>query len=275
MTGRYLTAAVLRDLADRCTERDWAVLQRVSGLRFVNGSQLVRLCFTDSADLAANSRTARRALLRLVRLDVLARLPRPIGGVRSGSAGFVYHLGLAGQRLAASRGWQPERRGRRSQSPGTLFLRHTLQVAELHTLLVEADRSRHIELLELASEPACWRSYMAANGQRYTLKPDSYVRLGIGAYEDSHWFEVDRGTEGSRALESQLRRYVACHASGQEQAERGVFPKTLWLANTAERVSVIEGCVNRLPMQAQELFQVARFEDALNLITAPESTGQH
>jgi hypothetical protein len=275
MTGRYLTAAVLRDLEARCNGRDWAVLQRVSGLRFVSGSQLARLCFMDSTDMTANNRTARRSLLRLVRLDVLARLPRPIGGVRSGSAGFVYYLGLAGQRLAASRGWQPERRGRRSQSPGTLFLRHTLQVAELHTLLVEADRSRHIELLELASEPACWRSYMAANGQRCTLKPDSYVRLGIGAWEHSHWFEVDRGTEGSHALESQLRRYVACHASGQEQVERGVFPKTLWLANTAERVSAIEGCVNRLPIQAKALFQVARFDEALSLITATESNGQH
>jgi hypothetical protein len=274
MTSRYLTAAVLRELEIQLTERDLAVLRRVADLRFVSGHQLTRLCFMDSQNLAANSRTARRALLRLVRLGVLARLPRPVGGVRSGSAGFVYYLGLAGQRLAAARGWQPERRRRRSQSPGTLFLRHTLQVAELHTRLVQADRSRSIELLELAGEPACWRSYMAANDQRCTLKPDSYVRLGIGTFEDSYWFEVDRGTEGSRALESQLRRYVACHASGQEQAEHGVFPRTLWLANTAERVSVIEGCVNRLPMQAQELFQVARFDEALSLITATESTGQ-
>ncbi|MFZ1155555.1 MAG: replication-relaxation family protein [Solirubrobacteraceae bacterium] len=275
MTGRYLTAAMLRNIEARCTAQDWAVIQQVSNLRFVNGSQLTRLCFMDSNNLAANGRSARRALLRLVRLEVLARLPRPVGGVRSGSAGFVYYLGVAGQRLATARGWQPERRRRRSQSPGSLFLGHTLQVAELHTLLIEADRSRRFELLELAGEPACWRSYKAANGQRCTLKPDSYARLGIGAWEHSLWFEVDRGTEGSRALDSQLRRYVAYHASGSEQTERGVFPKTLWLTNTPERVGVIEGCVNRLPMQAQELFQVASFDDALNLITATEPTGQH
>jgi Replication-relaxation len=148
-----------------------------------------------------------------------------------------------------------------------LFLRHALQVAELHTRLVEADRSRSIELLELAAEPSCWRSYTMANGQRCTLKPDSYVRLGAGDYEDSLWIEVDRGTEGSRALDGQLRQYVAYAASGIEQAEHGVFPRCLWTANTAERVAVIEACVNRLPGRARELFQVARFDDALAVIT--------
>ena len=266
MTARYLTAAVLRDLDAQLTEHDLAVLRRVSDLRFVSGSQLTRLHYAASDNPVVNARAARRALLRLVRLDVLARLPRPVGGVRSGSAGFVYYLGVGGQRLAMTRGWQPERRRRRSLTPGTLFLRHSLQVAELHTLLVECDRSRSIELLELDAEPACWRSYRAAGGQRCTLKPDSYARLGVGAFEDSYFFEIDRGTEGSRAVERQLRRYLAYYASGQEQAERGVFPKALWLTTTAERVRVIEDCVRRLPGQSRELFQVARFGDALAVI---------
>lgn len=268
MSGGYVTAAAVQHLAARLTARDLAVLQRVSDLRFVSGSQLARLHFADSDDLAANARSARRALLRLTRLGVLARLPRPVGGVRAGSAGFVYHLGLAGQRLAVSQGWQPERRRRRSQSPGTLFLRHTLQVAELHTLLVEADRSRSVELLELVAEPACWRSYGGTGGQRARLKPDSYIRLGVGEYEDSYWFEVDRGSEGSRALDDQLRRYVAYYASGQEQAKRSVFPKSLWLANTPERVGVIEACVKRLPATSRQLFQVRQFDEAICLMAA-------
>jgi hypothetical protein len=271
MTARYLTAAALRDLDARLTEHDLAVLRRVSDLRFVSGSQLTRLHYADSGDPRLNARAARRALLRLVRLDALARLPRPIGGVRSGSAGFVYYLGVGGQRLAMTRGWQPERRRRRSLTPGTLFLHHSLQVAELHTLLVECDRSRSIELLELDAEPACWRSYKAAGGQRCTLKPDSYARLGVGAFEDSYFFEIDRGTEGSQTIVRQLAIYVAYHLSGIEQAERSVFPKALWLTNTAERVRVIEDCVRRLPGQARELFQVVRFDDALAVIRGANS----
>jgi hypothetical protein len=270
MRGRYLTAAGLRDLAAQMSERDITILRRVSDLRFVSGGQLARLHFAGDSDPAANARAARRALLRLTRLDCLERLPRRVGGVRAGSAGFVYRLGLAGQRLAEDRGWQPKRRGRRSQIPGTLFLSHALQVAELHTLLTESDRSGRLELLELSAEPACWRSYGGAHTQRAeTLKPDSYVRLGAGEYEDSYFIEVDRGTEGSRALEGQLKRYLAYQASGIEQAERGVFPRTLWLAPDAGRADAIRGCIARLPSPAQELFAVTPFSALLNVLTSP------
>lgn len=266
MSGRYLTATVVRDLATKLTARDLAVLQKVSDLRFVSGSQLTRLCFMQSDDQAANARAARHALLRLTRLGVLARLPRQVGGVRAGSAGFVYYLGLAGQRLAVARGWQPERRGRRSLMPGSLFLRHSLAIAELHTRLIEGDRSKRFELLELTAEPLCYRTYDGIGGQPVTLKPDSYVRLGLGPYEDSYFIEVDRGTEGSRALRGQLERYVAYFQSGAEQAKRGVFPRTLWLTMTAERVGVIEGCVARQPMDVQTLFAVAEFDQALHVM---------
>jgi hypothetical protein len=267
----YLTTARLRELQAQLTERDLSVLQRVSALRFVSGSQLTRLCFADSADPTANARAARRALLRLVQLGVLERLPRQVGGVRSGSAGFVYHLGAGGQRLATERGWQPERRRRRSLVPGHLFVRHALQVAELHTQLTEGDRSRRFELLELASEPSCWRSYSGLAGQRLTLKPDSFVRLGNGPYEDSYFVEVDRGTEGSRALERQLQAYATYAASGCEQAEHGVFPRVLWLAPDDHRAVVIADCIRRQPSSARELFQVARFDQAMTALTAAES----
>ncbi len=264
MSGRYLSAAAYRGFTAQLMERDLAVLEHVSDLRFVSGPQLTRLCFADSDDLDANARAARRALLRLVRLDALERLPRAVGGVHSGSAGFVYRLGLGGQRLAVDRGWQPERRRRRSLVPGTLFVRHALQVSELHTLLVESDRSRRVELLELDSEPACWRSWGGLAGQRQTLKPDSFVRLGLGPYEDSYFIEVDRGTEGSRALERQLQLYIAYHRSGAEQTERGVFPRVLWLAPDERRVVVIRASVQRLPAADRELFRVAHFDQAID-----------
>jgi hypothetical protein len=261
MTRRYLSAAAYRELANELTGHDLIALKRVSDLRFVTGSQLTRLCFADSDDHNANGRAARRALLRLVRLAALDRLPRRVGGVRSGSAGFVYHLGLGGQRLAVERGWQPERRRRRSLAPGTLFVRHALQVSELHTLLVEHDRSRHVELLELTSEPTCWRTYGGVTGQRQTLKPDSFARLGIGEYEDSYFIEVDMGSEGSRALERQLQLYVTYFESGAEQATHGVFPRVLWLAPDDRRVQVIAASVARLLAADRELFQVVRFDE--------------
>jgi hypothetical protein len=251
------------------SQRDHAVLRTVSDLRFVTGEQLTRIHFAHAEDeAAAKARAARRSLVRLVRHDYLARLPRRVGGVRAGSAGFVYCLGLAGQRLAVLRGWQPERRRRRSQVPGTFFLNHTLAIAELHTMLLEGDRSGRFELLELVAEPACWRELGGIGGQRSdTLKPDSYVRLGVGAFEDSYFVEVDMGTEGSQTLHRKLKHYITYAAGGIEQQQHGVFPKVLWLTPDEPRASAVDGCIAELPGANRELFAVALQADALNVVS--------
>jgi Replication-relaxation len=266
MRRRYLTTAAMTALTERLAGHDLVILQHVSTLRFVTGSQLTRLCFTAGPDPAANARAARRALLRLTRLGVLERLPRAIGGVRAGSAGFVYHLSPSGQRLAVKHGLLPEWHRRRSRVPGNLFVAHTLQVAELHTRLVERERSRRFELLELRAEPLCHRTYDGLGTPAPVLKPDSFLRLGLGDYEYSFFIEVDRGTEGSQAIERQLDAYVAYYLSGAEQATRGVFPKVLWLTPSHERASAIADSVQRLPANGRAIFQVATFDQALDVM---------
>jgi hypothetical protein len=253
MTARYITKALLRELASQLSDQDEAVIARVSALRFVSGEQLARMHFEGSA------RATRRALSRLVQLDCLARLPRRIGGGSNGSKSFVYLLAPTGQRLAMERGWLPRRRTRRPHIPGTLFVDHALQVAELHTLLTEADRARRIELLQLNSDSP-WRCYGGAAGPKRILKPDSYVRLGVGEYEDSYFIEVDMGTEGSRALAGKLRQTAEYKATGLEQAKHGVFPLTVWLTPDAKRAADIEACIERLPPSAQRLFLVTPFD---------------
>lgn len=143
---------------------------------------------------------------------------------------------------------------------------HSLAVAELHTLLMEGDRSRRFELLALSAEPACWREYAGGIGSQgqATLKPDSYVRLGVGDYEDSYFVEVDMGSEGSHTLGRKLGEYVAYQASGSEQEQRGVFPRVLWLAPDTERAEVIGDCVEGLPPASRELFAVALQADAVD-----------
>lgn len=267
MTPRYVTKAVLRDLQSKLSKRDLAVLKSVSDLHFMSGNQLTRLHFSGD-DQASRARAARRALLRLVSLDCLARLPRVVGGERAGSSGFVYRLGLAGQRIAMHNGWQPVRRGRRSQSPGTLFLNHCLDVAELHVQLIEADRSHRLELLELTAEPVCHRTYPGLGSQR-VLKPDSFVRIGRGEWELSYFIEVDRGTEGSRTLERKLRDYLSYQASGAEQAEHGVFPKVLWLVPGEARAEIIGAAVEQLAIGGRELFGVGLFDQAIDLMVEP------
>jgi len=265
MTRSYLTNARLNKLVASLAERDLAVIREVAALRFLSGAQAARLCFT-AHEPNANLRASRRTLLRLTRLGLLDRLPRQLGGVRAGSDGYVYQLAAAGQRLSIERGWLPKRRVRRPLIPGRLFLRHSLAVAELHARLVEAARSGSFELLERTSEPACWRATEGA-----TLKPDSYLRLGLGPYEDSYFIEVDMGTEGSAALEAQLERYLAYARSGCEQAAHGVFPKVLWLTPDAGRKEALEAVVAQSAASDPELFAVAQLKDAISVLTEVKS----
>jgi hypothetical protein len=132
--------------------------------------------------------------------------------------------------------------------------------------LVEAASAGDFELLERASEPACWRFTDGA-----MLKPDSYLRLGLGPYEDSYFIEVDLGPEGSAAIEAQLERYLAYARSGHEQAAHGVFPKVLWLAPDARRKEALEAVVAQSAASDPELFAVARFEDAISVLTEAKS----
>lgn len=265
MTRRYLTDARLRELAASLSDRDLAVIREVAALRFLSGAQAARLCFT-AQEPVANVRAARRALLRLTHLGLLDRLPRQLGGVRAGSDGYVYQLDAAGQRLSIERGWLLKRRVRRPLIPGQLFLSHSLAVAELHARMVEAARLGRFELLERTAEPACWRLTEGAD-----LKPDSYLRLGIGPYEDSYFIEVDLGTEGSTAIETQLDRYLAYARSGREQAAHGVFPKVLWLVPDAKREATLAAVIAQSATSDPELFAVACFEDATEVLTEAKS----
>lgn len=268
--GRRVTARRLQDVADQLTGHDLKLLHSVSRLRFMRGDQLTRLHFSDRPTPQARARATRRALSRLMDVDCLERLPRRVGGARSGSAATCFYLGLAGQRLAMERGWQPMRRKRRALVPGTMFLAHALQVAELHTLLYEADREEKLELLELAAEPACWQRLSGDRGQAARLKPDSFARFFLGDWEELRWLEVDMGTEGSGAIERQLRRYLAFQATGQFQAEHGVFPRVLWLTPDAARAAAIWGCVDRLPKTSRALFAAAPFADLIPTLVSPE-----
>jgi hypothetical protein len=274
MTARYVTARAVADASAKLGPRDEAIVRDLAQLRFMSGDQLARLHFADTAEPEARARAARRALLRLTRLGCLVRLPRPIGGVRAGSQGFVYALGALGQRLASERGWQPWRRPRRSQTPGSLFLAHTLQISELHTRLREADRAGRLELLELTAEPACWRVMSSGNGSSGStaLKPDSFLGLGAGEFEFSYFIEVDRGTEGSRTVGRKLGNYLRYHQSGREQADRGVFPKTHWLAPDAARVAMIADCIRRLPEHHRALFSAGKFDDVLTTLSEEQAT---
>jgi hypothetical protein len=182
------------------------------------------------------ARTGREVLRRLTEWRVLARLPRQIGGVRAGSDGHVYVVGTAGRKLLGRRGVHL----RRSGLPGDRYLRHTLATTEAVVALQEAHRSGTIDLLEVQTEPRCHRSFVTGFGSIAWVKPDLFVRVGVGAYEDRYLIEIDLATEARGTIQQKVAGYQRHFASGSEQREHGIYPQVLWLVPDSDRAERLQ-----------------------------------
>ena len=257
----------LAEILVSLSKRDHDIVATVSMLRLVTSLQLQRLYFVGGAP-ASNARQARRALQRLVDLHVLTRLERRVGGVRAGSSGHIYRLDLAGHRVMQVTNGGRARRG----EPGLPFVRHTLAIAEVYVRLVEAERSGTIEMIEFVAEPVCWRTFFGTGGARMRLKPDAFVRIGSGEFEELWFLEVDCATHGRVALDTKFRSYRSYWATEREQARwGGVFPRVLWLVPTVPRLRQLLDLAASQPAESWKLFTARLFDDALDVMTGGPS----
>jgi hypothetical protein len=111
----YVTPARLAELAAGLTPQERILLGHVATMRLASVAQLQRL---HGVAGAAAVRRFRRLLARLTEKRLLGRLERRIGGVRAGSAGFVYRLDPPAGLVNPRPGGQPavRRPGRRPGS---------------------------------------------------------------------------------------------------------------------------------------------------------------
>lgn len=231
-------------LKQELTERDLGVVRSVADFRLLSGRQIEALHFAAGVEAdGAVARRGRRCLQRLTDRRVLHRLERRVGGVRAGSAGFVYSLGAVGQRVLELNGPRP-----RPHEPSRTFVAHCLAIADVFVAVTLSARAGQLELVTYQTEPRCWRTVPEMGGAG-SLRPDLYLVLLRGDVE-RHWFvEVDLGTEHAPAIRRKCHAYQAYYQSGIEQAKCGVFPRVAWLtptANRAKRLSAIIAADRRL-----------------------------
>lgn len=233
---------------DELSERDLAVIRSVAEHRFLTASQVEALHFWDHATSLAGARVCRRVLGRLARDRLLARLSRRVGGVRAGSASFVYALGSEGGRLLAGEGY-------RVTEPSSLFLDHTLAIVDARIALEVAARERLFDLAEVEIEPTSWRRFSGAGGSPAFVKPDLYAVTGRAEYEDCWFIEIDRGTESPQAIGRKCRAYDLYWRSGLEQAAHGTYPLVLWVVPNERRAQKIRGIIARARNLNSDLFR--------------------
>jgi hypothetical protein len=205
----------------------------------------------------------------MVRWQVLERLKRTIGGERAGSKGYVYSLGVAGQRLI-----NPGRsRYRPPWTPGESHLRHALTVSEIYVGLRNIENWPDKAVANFDTEPVCWRPFARPGGGRITLKPDAFAVLHLGEFEDRYFLEIDCGTEAGPRISEKAKTYVKYFKSGREQALTDVFPYVLWVAANDLRAAFLVEILASLDPEHWKLFMVTTSDRAAVLMTdGPDTT---
>lgn len=262
-------------LLGRLTDRDLAILDDLEQFRLLTTRLIQRLHFPVAPDhhatIGSATKATMRVLTRLQHHGLVAHLARRIGGVRHGSQGYIWQLAATGERIQRHRRGQPGRR-RYTEPSSALFTDHTLAVAELATTIRTLALDGALEILALASEPACWRQFPGPHGVAQTLKPDLYAVTATSAWED-HWFiEADRGTEHIPKILAKCRVYAAYAATGTEQHRSGVLPAVLWVTPDAERADVLTRAVSAEQALPDGLFAVICAEQFVTHLTTGEVT---
>lgn len=250
--ARRISARQLQLLRDQLSFRDFGILFTVRDYRLMRAHQIRRIHFDEHATEDTAERIARRVLRRLVQRGLLHRLERRVGGVRAGSAGFVYSLSPLGHRLLGSS------TRKRSYEPSPTFMAHTLAITELGTMVTKKAIDLQLNSWEVVPEPRCWRSYHDGS-KPVTLKPDLYIRLSNYEEEWAWFVEVDLGTESRTQVLKKCKIYEDYWRTGLEQEAAGLFPKVLWSALTARRVVQLERYLESFAHLGPDLYDVCEF----------------
>jgi hypothetical protein len=266
MTRRYVTAKRVADLERNLTPRDTAIVSTLDRLRVATTQQLRRIDFHDLTPRSA-ARQAPAVLASLAERQIVVKLERQVGGVRAGSRAAVWSLDLAGQRLASACG-PAGGPSRKPWTPSLAFLAHRLAVSEGYASLAESCRDGAADLLDFNTEPLCWRRYASSFGGTRSLKPDAYVRLGVGAVERGAFVEIDRATESSATLTGKLQAYRQYWETGREQERRGYFPRVVFAVPDEDRKAVLVGLFADQPEDTWPLWQVVLADTLSNALIA-------
>jgi hypothetical protein len=197
-------------------------------------------------------------LKSLAEQDILRRRQRRIGGMRAGSASYIYSIGAKGARLVS-----PQRIHYYIEDPSDYFMEHTLALTELYVMLHEQSRTGKFEILDIQTEPTCWRNFTTLASGKQSLRPDMYVRLSVGNDELSYFIELDRGTSHTPSLLKKLHTYESYYMSGKEQRATQVFPQVLWIVPSSKRQAMLMELCKPLNEHIPHLFKVVVVGDEI------------
>ena len=272
---RNLGKNQLAELLDKLSDRDFEILISLKYAKYLLTGQIKRLHFSESPKPQVGMRSTTRNMFKLKEYGLVKTFERRIGGIRAGSASYIWCLTEPGQRLLDLRHGEYEPRRTRSHrylEPSYVHIRHTLAIAECYVQLVEISRKyRKIVFTQVEWEPDCWRPFQH-KGHDIQLKPDLFAVTYNDGYEDRWFIEIDLSTEAMTVVMDKCRRYHQYLNSGIEQRQHnGVFPITVWIVPDEQRKQKIIEAIKETFKKAPSMFAVITAEEFEELIRSGAS----
>lgn len=266
------TLRQLQILEHQLTDRDKEILRLLRDTKSMFTYHIRRLCFSDSVNEQAAARAANRNLKKLKDYGLIdALVNRRIGGVRAGSASYIWYLTEQGNRLLdLDNKYDDEKKPKRTRfsEPADSTLGHRMAIVECFVQLVEITRrKRNFKLNEVFFEPANWQ-YFTFKDKPEILKPDLTISLSHHGYEYRFFIEMDLSTESIDTVIRKCIRYHKYMKSNIEQDRHGVFPYVLWIVRDENRQKKLENAITTHLKKHPNIFIVIPAVELESIITA-------
>ncbi|HEM3914923.1 TPA: replication-relaxation family protein [Streptococcus suis] len=247
---------------NQLTANDIAILHFLNRARFATTRQLARLFYSDSPSPETAIRRANFTTQRLKKEGLISHLDRRIGGARKGSASYVWQITFQGLKVLKGKDSTVALRYKNRYEPTQHHVEHTLAITEIFVETIEVARSSStISLEDFSFEPTSWRDYQKLSSVGLTLKPDAYLELLNGEYEDHYFLEIDRHTESLARVVNTCKKYIEYYRSGIEQRQKEVFPYVLWIVPDDKRKTAISKAIQNELYNFWELFTVITLDE--------------
>lgn len=244
------------------TTTDRSLLTFLNQAKLATTRQLARLFYADSPSPETAIRRTNFTTQRLKQEGLIRHLDRRIGGVRKGSASYVWQITFKGLKILKAKDDSVTLRYKNQYEPSQHHVEHTLAITEVFVETVEVTRNTNqIALERFSFEPASWRDYQKSFGLGVTIKPDAYLELVNGDYEDHYFLELDRSTESLSRVVNTCKKYIDYYRSGIEQRQQGIFPYVLWIVPDDKRKLAISKAIQKELFNFWELFTVITLDD--------------
>lgn len=264
-----MTLRELQIIEYQLTPRDRKILKLLRDTKSLFTYHIRRVCFTDSANPQAAARATNRNLKKLKDLGLIdALVNRRIGGVRAGSASYIWYLTEQGNRLLDMNNKYPDDKPKRTRfsEPADTTLGHRMAIAECYVQLTELEMQHELTIKEVLFEPRNWH-YFDYQGKQEILKPDLTAVVSHHGYEYRFMIEMDLGTESISTVISKCIRYHKYRQTGIEQAKNDIFPMVLWITKDESRKQKLEASIKDQLKKNPNIFVVISASEFTSLMT--------